>query len=243
MTGEKIFVLLVSSFVFIFLLIHSIIIFDFSCNKFWISNSLSLGLHFSGEPEFDKANKSDIPGQDRDQDQDHVLRSNINELLLDNFSEKQVSDILSFYTGFAKDSNIAETILGECLKKEVPVNLAFSLAWAESSFNSRALNVNDNGSVDRGIFQLNNSYRQQWSVDSFYNIHKNIKEGLRYLKKCLNDTNGDVAKALGAYNAGLHASMNNALPERTKRYIEKILTKEALLDDQIRAVISGNDSM
>ena len=239
MTGEKIFALLVFSFIVIFLLIHSMIIFDFSCNKFGISNSLSLGLHFSGEPEFDKADESDLPGQD----QDHVLSSDINGLLLDDFSEKQVSDILSFYTGFAKDSNIAETILEECLKKEVPVNLAFSLAWAESSFNSRAFNVNNNGSVDRGIFQLNNSYRQQWSVDSFYNIHKNIKEGVRYLKKCLNDTNGDVAKALGAYNAGLRASMNNALPERTQRYIEKILTKEAFLDDQIRTVISRNDSM
>ncbi len=54
---------------------------------------------------------------------------------------------------------------------------------------------------------------------------QNIEGGAKYLKQLLDKNNGDVAKALGAYNAGPNATdPANNIPE-TKAYVDAILTK------------------
>ncbi|MBF0201889.1 MAG: transglycosylase SLT domain-containing protein [Desulfamplus sp.] len=157
----------------------------------------------------------------------------VNHILSGLLNQYQIERILDFYGVLARDRDIARLILKESLENHVPVNLAFALAWRESGFNPRAVNKNRNGSVDRGIFQLNDSYRQEWSEDSFYDAAKNVKEGVLHLKQCLEDTGWDIARALGAYNAGLNASLKGRLSVSTLKYIDDILKKEARLDDDL----------
>ena len=65
--------------------------------------------------------------------------------------------------------DIAKIIIDEALKENVPVNLAFALCMKESTFNPTAFNKNKNGSIDRGLFQLNNYYRPKMEEKEYYN--------------------------------------------------------------------------
>ncbi|WP_080799676.1 transglycosylase SLT domain-containing protein [Desulfamplus magnetovallimortis] len=244
MSGEKVFLVVISSFVLIFLFIHSIILIDFSLKSYQISDTSvfeqSASLHHQSSLATNDETESKHKQIKKIQQQSENF--NINLFLSDPLTQEQIRRLFDFYSNFTGNSEIANKILKTCLQTDTPVNLAFSLAWAESRFNPTAFNVNRNGSVDRGIFQLNDSYRQDWSINSFYNIDKNIEEGVQYLKKCISDTNGDVEKALGAYNAGLHASMNDALSNKTRLYIRSIIAKEAELNEQLTNTLFAYDS-
>lgn len=52
----------------------------------------------------------------------------------------------------------------------------------ESKWNSNAINVNKNGSIDRGIFQINSVHKSLKNEDAF-NFKKNIDFGIEMYKK------------------------------------------------------------
>lgn len=127
-----------------------------------------------------------------------------------------------FYAEITKDEEIGKIILSNALKKNVPVNVAFSIAKVESVYNKKVVSIpNSDGSVDRGLFQLNDGY---FKVD-WQDPETNTKEALNYLlsRKEITDT---WEGAIMLYNAGNISNVSSY----TFNYVKKVLEEEKKLD-------------
>lgn len=134
-----------------------------------------------------------------------------------------------FYTNVTGDMDVALAILREADKNNIPLSLAFALAYTESRYKPRAVNKNTNASIDRGIFQLNNKSFPALVEADFYDPYISAKYGLSHLRFCL-DTAGNEVSALAMYNAGTNRVRNNGTPQMTLNYISKIQTYRQGLD-------------
>jgi soluble lytic murein transglycosylase-like protein len=143
----------------------------------------------------------------------------------------------NFYTQVTSDVDITEAILVAANNNEISLPLAFSLAWAESSFRIRALNRNSN-SVDRGLFQLNSRTFPHLKEEQFYNPRINAEHGLAHFRYCLEVGNNEVV-ALAMYNAGVNR-VRRGTPYTTLRYIAKILDKEKNLLESFEKMLEDN---
>ncbi len=83
-------------------------------------------------------------------------------------------------------------------KYNLPENLVRGVIRAESGFNPRV--VSSAGA--QGLMQLMPGTARELGVTDAFDIDQNIDGGARYLKQMLDRFNGDVARALAAYNAG-----------------------------------------
>ena len=102
----------------------------------------------------------------------------------------------------------------------VPVALLKAIADAESDF--RNLKPNRCGAA--GIMQLIPSTAASLGVSDVQDPAQNIMGGAKYIAQQLEAFDGDVDKALGAYNAGPNNVKNGKYLkfEETRNYIEKI---------------------
>ena len=147
---------------------------------------------------------------------------------------------VDFYSRYTHNRYIAKAIMESAIKNDVPVNLAFSVAWKESSYNPNDYNRNAGGSIDRGLFQLNNSYRQNWTKEEFYDIKTNAMEGTRYISEMIKLNDGDYVYALYCYNAGpTRVRVYGTIPESTKQYVTDILEYEDMLTQEFNKWIAG----
>ena len=135
-----------------------------------------------------------------------------------------------FYTNVTGDMDVTLAILQEADKNNIPLSLAFSLAYTESRYKPRAINKNTNASIDRGVFQLNNKSFPALVEADFYDPYISAKYGLAHLRFCL-DTAGNEVSALAMYNAGTNRVRNNGTPQLTLNYISKIQTYRQGLDE------------
>lgn len=92
--------------------------------------------------------------------------------------------------------------------------LLYSIAWVESRLNPRAINVNRNGTVDRGVMQINSSwdsYLRRHGIDPGYvwDACYNIHLGAMVLRHCM-DRYGNSWKAVDCYNRGSRAKEHSA---------------------------------
>src|SRR3972149_5865556 len=87
----------------------------------------------------------------------------------------------SFYAAVAGDAQVGHIILQQSSAYDIPLPLAFALAWGESKFNVRAFNRNPQ-SVDRGLFQLNSRTFPNVKLDDFYYPQVNARLGLKPLR-------------------------------------------------------------
>lgn len=168
--------------------------------------------------------KSELPPLDlsRELVLEEIISGDLNTWIKTNMEKS----IIFNTENMTKDTRISRAIVKNSLKNNIPVNLAFSVAFKESKFKINA--YNDNGkSRDRGLFQLNDSYRQNWAVEDFYNVEKNSFEGTRYLKEMIELNEQDIQKALYCYNAGpTKVRKYGIIPEGTKNYAVEILKIE-----------------
>ena len=91
----------------------------------------------------------------------------------------------------------------------------------ESSFNHKT--ISHAGAI--GVMQLMPDTARGLGVNP-YNTSQNIEGGAKYLKEMLGQFNGDVAKALAAYNAGPGAVKKyGGIPpyKETQNYVNKIM--------------------
>lgn len=128
-----------------------------------------------------------------------------------------------FYRHITGNQTIADAILTEANNNDIPLSLAFALAFTESKFKPTAMNINTNKSIDRGLFQLNNRSFPQIREKDFYNPAISAKYGMQHLRFCLKISNGNEALALASYNAGQTKVSNNKTPQTTVAYIGKIM--------------------
>lgn len=121
----------------------------------------------------------------------------------------------------------AETLADECVETGVPYWIAARLFAWESGFRSSARNVNQNGTEDLGIAQLNTGYMAEWEriaggpVDPL-DGYASIRVGVRYLAELYRAT-GSWRGAVAAYNCGLGRYRRGDLPAGTKRHVRAVL--------------------
>ena len=131
--------------------------------------------------------------------------------------------VIDFFKEICPTPGITEVILANAETFNIPPALAFALAWEESRFNPRAVNTgNRNGSIDRGLFQLNNFSFPRMDLQSFFDPQINAYYGMNHLRYCL-DTGGTEIAALAMYNAGANRVRNDGTPKTTLNYVGRIL--------------------
>ena len=102
-----------------------------------------------------------------------------------------------------------------------------------SAINPNAINYNYNGSVDRGLCQLNNKTFPNLSKQDFYNPETNIKLAASFLNWCLRNSDYNLVRALAYYNAGWGNVTNENVGDLTLNYIQKITTYKKTFDDEL----------
>jgi soluble lytic murein transglycosylase-like protein len=104
--------------------------------------------------------------------------------------------------------------------------LVDAVAWAESRY--RASAISPKGAI--GLMQLMPATARQLGVQNPHDPVQNIKGGAAYLRAQLDRFDGDVERALAAYNAGPGAVIRHGQvpPYReTRRYVQNILDRLA----------------
>jgi hypothetical protein len=143
--------------------------------------------------------------------------------------------VIDFFSRISGSPEIAEIILVASETYQVPPSLAFAVAWEESRYRTRAVNVrNRNGSVDRGLFQLNNRSFPKLSEKDFFDPRINTRYGISHLRWCL-DTGGSEIVALAMYNAGVIRVNTNGTPKTTLEYVARILNSWRKIDSFFEA--------
>jgi hypothetical protein len=137
--------------------------------------------------------------------------------------------VKDFYAGITGSAEIAEIIIKAAVRENIPLPLAFSLAWAESNFSPTAVNQNPY-SVDRGLFQLNSRSFPDMEEEDFFDPEINALRGLKYLRYCL-DAAGSEAVAVAIYNAGRSRVENRGIPQMTQKHIARVMAFKALITE------------
>lgn len=103
---------------------------------------------------------------------------------------------------------------------QVPVNLLKAVAKVESDFNPKA--VSHCGA--QGLMQLMPATARSLGVTDAFDPAQNIMGGAKYIRQMLDQFDGDVSKALAAYNAGPGAvKKHGGPPSYTQSYVNKVL--------------------
>lgn len=152
--------------------------------------------------------------------------------------------VTAFFAGVVKPAEIfpgtasmemAAAILSNASAFNVSPSLAFALCWAESQFNPGAVNrTNRDGSIDRGLFQLNDRSFPKLKETDFFNPAVNAYYGMAHLRWCL-DTGGSVVAGLAMYNAGTNRVTLEGAPKRTLDYVSYILEFQRKVEDTFTA--------
>lgn len=152
------------------------------------------------------------------------------------------TQVIWFYNQITGNQDVTEAILYYADHNDIPLSLAFALAWTESRYNQKAQNTNKNASVDRGLFQLNNKSFPALSEEDFFNPYVSARNGLSHLRYCL-DTAGNEVAALAMYNAGTTRVRNNTCPQSTLNYVSKIMDYQQGLDELFEAqIVNAGDT-
>lgn len=119
-------------------------------------------------------------------------------------------------------TDIAGMVQAAAKKYNVDSKLALAVATTESGLEPGA--VSPVGAT--GVMQLMPETARSLGVRNINDPQENIDGGVRYLKEMLTTFNGDVAKAVAAYNAGPGAVKRyNGVPPyaETQNYVHKVL--------------------
>lgn len=145
--------------------------------------------------------------------------------------------VVDFFTRVCGSREIAQTILTRAMEHNIPPALAFALCWEESQFNPRAVNhKNGNGSIDRGLFQLNSNSFPNLEMQAFFDPETNIRYGMSHLRHCLDTGKTEIA-ALAMYNAGTGRVRSTGAPKSTLDYVSRILENRRMIEERFMNLI------
>lgn len=150
-----------------------------------------------------------------------------------------------FYTHVTSSREVALAILENADKNDIPLTLAFSLAYVESRFKSNAVNSNTNRTIDRGLFQLNSASFPKLTEEEFFDPKVSAKYGMSHLRYCMDVAGNDIT-ALAMYNAGTARVKKNQTPQHTLNYVAKISNYRGRLEgkfaNEVLAFYSNSNS-
>lgn len=138
-----------------------------------------------------------------------------------------------FYIRITGRRDIAHAILSAANRENIPLTLAFSLAYTESRYRPNARNTNVNGSIDRGLFQLNDRSFPQLSESDFFDPNTSARYGMRHLRYCIGVGKDDYT-GVAMYNAGVARIKAGQTPTSTKAYVKNIRRYRNILDNEFQ---------
>jgi len=145
--------------------------------------------------------------------------------------------VIDFFTDICSSREIAQVILHNAEEFDVHAALAFALCWEESRFNPRAVSrPNRDGSIDRGLFQLNDRSFPDLDTLAFFNVQYNARYGISHLRYCL-DFGGSEISALAMYNAGAGRVTSTGAPNVTLKYISRILENKSKIESRFHTML------
>ena len=133
-----------------------------------------------------------------------------------------------FYLRVTGNRDVTMAVLDAANREDIPLDLAFALCHTESRFNRYAYNLNANGSIDRGLFQLNDRTFPRLNESEFYAAETSARLGMKHLRFCMNVGGNDLT-AVAMYNAGVTRVRNDQTPVSTLRYVSRIASYRANL--------------
>jgi hypothetical protein len=129
-----------------------------------------------------------------------------------------------FFERICGSPTVAQAVLEGAERYSISPSLAFALCWEESRFYPQAVNrKNRDGSVDRGLFQLNSRSFPNLTEAEFFNCRTNAFYGMAHLRICI-DTGGSELSAVAMYNAGTGRVRSGGTPYQTLNYAERIFS-------------------
>jgi hypothetical protein len=145
--------------------------------------------------------------------------------------------VIDFFTDICSNKEISQAILQNADEFDVSAALAFALCWEESRFNPRAVSrPNRDGSVDRGLFQLNNRSFPDLDPLAYFYVRYNARYGIGHLRYCL-DIGGSEVSALAMYNAGTGRVSSTGAPKVTLNYISRILENKSKIESRFLTML------
>jgi soluble lytic murein transglycosylase-like protein len=147
----------------------------------------------------------------------------------------------TFHFAFHPEAAVPATPFGDLIfqtaqRFDLNPTLVAAVIRAESAFDPRAVSIKG----ARGLMQLMPATAQRFGVqhDELFDPARNLEAGMRYLEWLLRRFDGDLPRALAAYNAGEGAvdRYDGVPPYReTRRYLKRIYTHLGLPADQLPA--------
>jgi len=136
------------------------------------------------------------------------------------YEEDKVNEISKPGVANQKESRVENVIKAASEEYHLPVSLIKAVIKQESGFNDQA--VSKKGAM--GLMQLMPETAAVLGVKNPFDIEENISGGSRYLRELINKYDGDLIKALAAYNAGPDR-VKDKIPniDETKQFIESVM--------------------
>ena len=155
------------------------------------------------------------------------IESNLDSVIPDSGNKSSFTEILKSKNDEAVSAlgngEIDSYIREAAAKYGVDEKLVSLVADAESGKSQKC--ISNKGAI--GVMQLMPDTARGMGVNP-YDARQNVDGGVRFLKDMLNMYNGNVEKALAAYNAGPgNVNKYNGVPpfNETRNYVNKILKK------------------
>lgn len=150
---------------------------------------------------------------------------------------KSYLEILQAFGAKGLPDQAAQTLWSESKRYGIDPHLALAVARVESDLNPRLIYYNEDGSIDRGLFQINNR-SEKWlaakagltEYDPF-NPEDSIRMGLWYLSY-LNERYQNKHAILTAYNRGENGLKNYLAANGTvvSEYSRAVLSKNPRIE-------------
>lgn len=148
------------------------------------------------------------------------------------------------YKNLIKDE-IAIYIIETCKSLKLNPNLVVSILLQENpKQDPYAVNINNNGTTDNGLFQLNSAYHiyfagLYWPFGKYdtnmgfdwSNWQHNAWVAIHLINDLYKDFDKDIEKAIAAYNAGASPVIAGNIPKSTLDYRDRVLKFYMLLNE------------
>ncbi len=172
-----------------------------------------------------------LAGEDTDSAFSSILSSKLSSAEIQAERTTQLSKLPEDFNSFIS-STVEE--IASAYEVELPETLVLSLIKQESGFNPSARS----SAGAEGLMQLMPATAKNMGVFNSMNPYQNLRGGVKYLAQQIKEFDGNLPKALAAYNAGPEAVKRyKGIPpyKETQNYVESIM-KDYLRQENYNSV-------